>query len=232
MKRYILRSASPNDSYLGVWNRVNNERKAMDVFAGLCLGILADGEINDREARFLHGWIKFHSALLPEIIVVSILESLYSFMNGLDTSELENENLIQILNQILGGQSGEPKSRHDNLHHSNPACGLIFDTICATTVPSIVGLEIVVSGSFLRGGVSDVAKEISRLGGVPRTDAPREKTSFLVIGEKGSSQWATTLIGNKAQKALEMKQRGHAILIIREVDFFTHLQLLTRNRAL
>ena len=223
MKRYVLRGSSTKTCYLDVWNKANNERKSLDVLAGLCLGILADGETNDKEAQFLHDWLNLNSHLLPSVIVSQLLAALNSFRNGSDTSESEIQKLTQLLHQVLGISPAKLQNQHANCSSGNPACGLIFDKICAASVPVISGLEIVVSGSFLRGSVSEVIQEISTFGGIPRTEAPRTKTSFLVIGEQGSSQWATSIIGNKAQKALDMKSAGHSIQIFRESDFFAHL---------
>ena len=127
MKRYVLTHTFEEANYLDVWNRANNERKALDVLAGLCLGILADGETNSRETKFLLHWLKQNQRLLPPIIcrkLIPLLEVLS------DDSQSNHGNLSEfstILGQVVGSSFEEITEIPPN---SNPACGLIFDTIC------------------------------------------------------------------------------------------------------
>lgn len=46
------------------------------------------------------------------------------------------------------------------------------------------------------------------------------KVDYLVVGTKASKKWKHGTHGNKIEKALELKQKGHDIKIISESKFF------------
>jgi len=58
--------------------RENNEAKAIDQLLGICSGILADGVVNEQEAKFFADWVRSHAALEP----ISVASH-----NGLPTGE-------------------------------------------------------------------------------------------------------------------------------------------------
>jgi len=219
MKRYILAYPSSEDILIAQWNRVNNERKALDVLTGLCLGILADGETNSREARFLHNWVLQTSSLLPDQIADPLLSILDELSKEKDLTEVQNKNLCQILQQILGVSADTNIPRNHN-----PATDLIFDLIEDPESFDISGLEIVISGQFSFGRKSQVLAEILAFGGLPRDEAPTGKTKILLVGCHGSNQWTTSLMGSKAEKVLERRSKGQEILILKESDFFAFLK--------
>lgn len=226
MKRYILES--PPEALQKLWNRPNNERKAIDMLAGLCLGILADGETNSREATFLLRWIEKQKDLLPTFIYQKLEPILEKLASDNDPRDIDLKELVSVLKKVVGAASDDNFPTCSGTE-SHPACDLMFDVFLPETPFSLQNIEVVVSGAFLRGSISVVVKEIASYGGLPRTEAPRDRTSLLVIGELGSSQWATAVIGNKAQKAITMRDAGHHIKIVRESDFFGILDLLPKG---
>ncbi|HEY8932189.1 MAG TPA: BRCT domain-containing protein, partial [Rariglobus sp.] len=130
-------------------------------------------------------------------------------------AEIEEEHL-QSLSTLLYQTVGID-------HHSpdqNPACGLLFDSF-PTEVDSLEDLEIVVSGEFSLGPKKQLMAQILKLGGIARDAAPTKRTSIIVVGEKGSTQWTTSLYGSKIEKALELRGLGQELWILRETEFFT-----------
>jgi NAD-dependent DNA ligase len=212
MRRYFLHQTPSNHSLLERWNGVNNTRKALDVLAGLCLGILADGETNSREADFLRSWIKSFSHRLPGEIVGKLLPILDQLANEAEIEEEYLGSLSALLYQTVG--------INHRSSDQNPACGLLFDSF-PTELESLEDLEIVVSGEFNLGPKRQLMAQITKLGGVARDAAPTKRTSFIVVGEKGSTQWTTSLYGSKIEKALELRSLGQELWILRETDFFT-----------
>jgi NAD-dependent DNA ligase len=220
MKRYLLHRAPDNQFLIERWNSENNTRKALDVLAGLCLGILADGETNSREADFLRSWIKNFAHRLPN----EILEKLLPILDLLASeSEIEDE-LLQSLSALLHQTVGIDNQNPDPLQNS--ACGLIFDKF-PTEWNSIEDLEVVLSGEFSLGSKKHLMAKILALGGIPRDEAPTKRTAIIVVGEKGSTQWTTSLYGSKIEKALVLRNLGQEILILRETEFFPTISAFT-----
>jgi NAD-dependent DNA ligase len=225
MKRYTLKIESNDQLLLDRWNRGNNDRKVLDVLAGLCLGILADGETNSKEAKFLRSWIGRFSEHIPHSISNKLIPILDHLGNGSEVQDRLLQDLSNLLYQAVGIDNQRPLT--DNLKHTdqNPACGLIFDTL-PTGLESIENLEIVVSGDFSIISRKQMMEKISQLGGLARNEAPTKNTYMVVVGEKGSGQWATSLYGTKIEKAMSLRESGQTILIIRENEFISAIRSL------
>jgi hypothetical protein len=57
---------------------------------------------------------------------------------------------------------------------------------------------------------------LKNLGASPRECIPTQNTKLVLVGGKGSTDWSTSQLGNKIQKALELRANGYDIMIIPE----------------
>lgn len=46
---------------------------------------------------------------------------------------------------------------------------------------------------------------------------------YLIIGADANRAWAYSCFGRKVEKAIELRKRGHKLLIVHEVDFWDAL---------
>ncbi|MCR4749320.1 MAG: BRCT domain-containing protein [Lachnospiraceae bacterium] len=78
--------------------------------------------------------------------------------------------------------------------------------------------DVVVTGDFDFGSRQDVYSFIENAGGIIDNNV-KKATDFVVVGCKGSDAWKTGNYGGKIQKAIELKDKGEHIEIVKENDF-------------
>ena len=224
MKTYILRSYPPPEILYKSYGHGNDERKALDVLAGLCMGILADGETNSKEAQFLKIWIEHNSRLLPPQILVRFIPILNQLASEKVVTESELCKLTELMLSVVGIEPNEGLlSQNTESWNFHKPCALIFDKLDMGTF-SIKGVEVIVTGQFETFRRSKVMEMITENGGLARDNYPTIMTRVVVVGSKGSPQWTSANLGDKIKSALRLKQIGHDILIIRESDFLRYIK--------
>jgi len=200
MRTYILRP--PQSKPVSSFRQKLEGRKAIDVLAGLCLGVLADGEINSREANFLKDWILLHAESLPAFVLIKLIPKLNVLKTGADAPV----ELLQELAKLLGDLVGldEPSENGDSNLASSAGrpSKLIFDDLDEPI--SFLGLEVVVTGNFENISRTKVMDRLYELGALPRDAAPTIHTELVIVGQKGSRAWASRHFGSKIERALEM----------------------------
>lgn len=215
MTRYILHQGEAEARLLTKWNVVSNQRKAYDVLCGIALGILADGEFSDQEARFLVGWLEGNGSDLSQVFLRRLLPIIRSAALSHPLSETQLAEFSSILLEIAVGQSGPPTHAPERHTKQGRPCGLVFDDLPPAMI-RFDGIEFVVTGEFRTGRRKDILAQISRKGAIAQSEPPTVATRYLVVGEVGSEAWAYSGLGRKIEKALDMKDSGHEIAIIRE----------------
>ena len=194
-------------------NIENNISKAFDRLIGLCIGILADGELNRHEAIFFREWVDQIAELepiwpFPEIS--NELNNIYS--NG--ESEAEQTCLVkQLIEKILGSDHGSDKSIQDSYSsdlplNSPPPSKIVFE-----------GSQFVLTGRFEFGTRAKVIDKIEELKGCFKDGFPNKETNYLVIGSHVSRDWLYTSYGRKIERAIELRNDGHPIVIISEAQW-------------
>lgn len=219
MRTYKLNTPEPSLALIARWNCVNNRRKAIDVFTGLALGLLADGTVNSKEALFLNEWIDVNRGELPPQLVANLSSKLEILSKSEDLHETDLTVLAEILIESIGFHSDKVEAEQVG----RPS-GLIFDDISASDICFIDSI-FVLSGTFEQGSKSEVSEVIEKLGGFPSTSTPNKKTNYVVVGGKGSSQWVTSSLGSKIRRALDLKKDGLKIHIISEEVFWKAIEI-------
>jgi NAD-dependent DNA ligase len=213
MRRYIL--YRHNQFTSEDLQRKLEGRKALDVLTGLSLGLLADGEINSREAAFLKEWINRNGASLPDFVTKKI-GPILEMLQGASLVSLDTlEELAEALMALVGLDINSLEINNKNLvATAGLPSQLIFDR---PEMPiSFEGHEVVITGKFSTSSRRDVIQQLKNLGAFPRECIPTQNTKLVLVGGKGSTDWSTSQLGNKIQKALELRANGYDIMIIPE----------------
>lgn len=194
-----------------------NILKAVEHLLGLCRGVMADGEINDREIAVLATWMANNQNLLVEHPVGRVLVARVARVldDGVVTDD-ERSDLQSALEQILGGGvlddagAGGLSSTAGQSSNDGP---VLFE-----------GRRFVVTGKFLYGPRRIVEEEIQRRGGELLT-AVSPRTHVVVVGTMGSRDWTNTSFGTKLEKVYALQEAGHPIRIVAEPTWVEALRL-------
>jgi len=218
LKTYILKPRREHHS-LSRYNAKNNQRKAVDVLTGISLGILADGNICSKESAFLATWLEYNAEELPSIYMQKLRPFLEQASASKEVDKLVREEFVNVLMDIIGHEPSPPEEAAPiTAGRVGKPTNIIFDGLPATEI-SFENNEFCLSGEFVHGSRRLMKKTITDLGGINSPSIPRIATNYLVVGMKGSDQWSNSVLGNKIEQALKMKEKGYEILIITEQVF-------------
>jgi NAD-dependent DNA ligase len=187
----------------------NNISKAIDQLSGICSGILADGEVNEAEARFFADYVRKFSAYEPVWPFTEILARVNRIFSDGHCDEDEREELKGVMEELCGyfNQNNPSETYSTTLPLDNPLPNSII----------FPERNFVITGRFAYGTRSKVEEAISKLGGISTSSAPTAKTHYLVIGLFASRDWANTNYGRKIERARELRDEiGSGISIISE----------------
>ena len=197
-------SASPNP-----YRRAASERRVatrnMDELIGMCRMVLADGVVEDHEARFLLDWIEnnYHAAQeWPGSILYPRLTA--ALADGHLDADEESE-LLTVLAKVAGGPpSGANPSVSGAIPFNDPPPPVVFKLNC-----------FALTGQFLYGPRKNVEAAIELRGGRVATSVSG-RCQYLIVGTFGSEEWLHSTHGRKIIKAVELKASGKAICIMSE----------------
>lgn len=99
--------------------------------------------------------------------------------------------------------------------------------LCTDPAPIIYkGKTFVLTGDFIAGTRTNCEKEIEHQGGTTQKRVTL-KTDYLIIGDKGSSDWVHQTFGRKIERAVQLRDNGHKIAIISEQNWIESLKDIT-----
>jgi NAD-dependent DNA ligase len=227
MRRYILKSpefAAKSEAWS---SRNNSERKAFDVLTGLALGILADGELTAKEASFLARWIEANTQALPEKFIRKLLPVIRTAGRGEDIPDEELASIALLLESIVCSD-GSPDPLVKPPTAIGTPCSLIFDEVDLAEI-RIFGCEFIFTGNFLCGSKKELMDRTDRLGASAKSANPTRNTDYVVVGSKGSEQWAFSGLGRKVEHALKLREESCKLRIIREEIFIQVLERVDQS---
>jgi NAD-dependent DNA ligase len=182
---------------------------------GLARGLLADGVVTDTEAMLLRDWVARHQDALEHWAVKTVHHRLTTHFEDGVIDDAERADLKQLLDQLVGGE-----------------LSAVCNTDGATTLPLnqpppiIVwsGMTYVFTGKFAWGTRQDCEREVERRGGACDKNITK-RTSFLVIGTFGSTDWVHTAFGRKIEKAVSYRDAGVLLRIVGEDHWASALEI-------
>lgn len=196
------------------FNQARIDRRSADALVGLAAGVVADGVVNQEEARFLKQWIETNLAHLGDPVINLLYQRIQAMLldNVLDADE--SADLLQLLQRFAGLKLAKPdeqaKSFTPNpLPLNHPAPELVFeDHVFVFTGTMAFGPRkacealVIERGGLIGAGVS-------------------KKIHYLVIGSIGNDQWLHSTYGTKIIRAVELREEGSPIAIVGE-DHWQH----------
>lgn len=182
--------------------------QAVNELIGICRGIIADEQVNEREVLYLDAWLRNHhdaTAAWPGNAIADRIRKVLA--DGVIAPE-ETSDLLETLTSLVGDAVDEGVSTRLPVTDSAPV--------------DFEGNRFCVTGLFLFGGRPAVHRAIEIRGGIPQ---PRITTDldYLIIGTAASREWAGTSFGRKIETAIRYREGGHPIRIISEEHWIDSL---------
>lgn len=181
-----------------------SDRK-VDELIGICRGIMADGNINKKEAEYLLSWVESNREFAQSYPFNIIYTRVSSMLSDNVFDDEEKQELLEIMVKLTGGEiiGDDTESMSSTL----PLC-VPFPTIVFS------GSSFVFTGIFTTGARKILEELVKELGGIIH-DIVKKDTDYLVIGDIGSKDWAHSSYGRKIEKAVEYrdnKETGISII--------------------
>lgn len=183
-------------------------KRSCESLLGICGGLIADGQLNDLEIKFLRTWLNEHSELAstwPGEVVMRRIESVLE--DGVVSDE-ERTHLLTTLEQLVGGsfvETGAVPSAASDL------------PVDAQEVVTVAGKSFCFTGQFLYGTRRTCEAAVTARGG--SVSSVKRSLDFLVIGELSSREWKFTSFGTKIQEAVALREQGHCLKVVSEAQW-------------
>ena len=164
--------------------------RSMQELMGLIRGIGADRKINVAEAMGLRNWMSSNESLYGDKTFVKVFSTLEDVLVDEFVSAEEEAALLDVFDSVIN-----PGTDRGGVEVS--------------------GKSFCLTGDFLAGSRRDVAGAIEARGGAVCNGVSR-KVDYVVVGGKGSDQYAFGSYGTRVKKAMELQDGGCPIRIIYE----------------
>jgi NAD-dependent DNA ligase len=191
----------------------NEMRQSCAALVGIVQGILADGELQDREVTFLQSWLRGAESVAltrPGSAIYAQVNDILA--DGIITTE-ERAHLTDTLLRLVGGTL-------DELAESSHVSELPIDAHAEIDVPQRV---FCFTGDFVFGPRPICERAVSTRGGIISASVTK-KLHYLVVGGLGSAEWKHGSFGTKIEKAVEYRQSGIPIKIVHEDTWASSLR--------
>lgn len=188
------------------WTYTRLLKRSCESLLGISAGIMADGELNDQEIKYLENWLGDNLPLASTWPGEVIYTRIKAILIDNKITEDERDHLKQTLSDLIGGTLQETGAA------SGASTSLPVDNV--ETI-DIEGNIFCFTGNFLYGTRNACELAITERGGtaIPRI---RKDLNYLVIGTMASRDWANTSHGRKIEKAMEFKKDNCPIYIVEE----------------
>lgn len=185
--------------------------------SGMIHGIMADGEISDKEVDALNAWIKANDFLSGTYPFDELNSLLSSILEDKKIDEDERNTLLAFFSNIIEFKNSFNLIERDFVDLREKYS---VDGICASC-PEVVleGKTFCFTGESYRATRKEIAEVVTQLGGVFRNNVS-SKTDYLIVGNAGNPCWAYACYGRKIEEAMELRKNGGHIVIVNETDFW------------
>ncbi len=173
--------------------------KATNEIVGLVRGLLADGEVNEKEVTYLRDWINSRPDVLNDKLVLSLAARIQRVLtDGIVT--LEELAEVKSLLTEYAGEGQQPTT----LPLDNPMPDIQFREKC-----------FCFTGAFVSGKRSWCHEQTEQRGGLAVDDVNYD-LHYLVIGSKVSAAWVNQTYGRKIEAAVGIREKSRALAIVNE----------------
>lgn len=192
----------------------NTVTSDLQILQGLCHGILADGNINEKEVFDLNKWLEENEHLSTYYPYDELRSLILSIISDNKVDEEEKIILKAYFKQFVNLKDNKISEQIKDETSDIQISGL------CTSDPNVTfeNKTFCITGVLKRGNRENLQNDIIKLGGIP-TESVNKKTDYLIIGDNGNPAWAFSCYGRKVEKALTLRKEGHTIMLIHEFDF-------------
>lgn len=190
---------------------------SVQFLSGLVHGLMADGELSDREILSLKAWIDANQFLEGTYPFDEIRSLLGAILEDRVITAEEREQLMAFFSNVIDFTASYNLVEKD---YSDLRNKYSIDGICATC-PEIEfkGKTFVFTGESYRAKRAEISETVLRLGGIPRSGVT-SKTDYLIVGNAGNPCWAYACYGRKIEEAVALRKEGGCVVIVNETDFW------------
>ena len=190
---------------------------SIQFLSGMLHGLLADGELSDKEISTLKAWIDANDFLAGTYPFDEINSLLYVILEDKKITQREREALMALFSGVIDFASSYNLSENE---FSRLRRKYSIGGICAVCPEiSFGGKLFCFTGESYRAKRADIVQVIEQLGGKART-AVSAKTDYLVVGNAGNPCWAYACYGRKIEEAVNLRKEGAGVVIVNETDFW------------
>ena len=194
---------------------------SIQFLAGLVHGIMADGELSDREIASLKSWLETNAFLAGTYPFDEINSLLYAVLEDKVITSDEREQLMAFFGNLIEFKDSFNLNEGDfkALQEKYSIGG-----VCAIC-PEITFENKVFcfTGESYRATRNVMAEAVRTLGGVARGNVS-VKTDYLVVGNAGNPCWAYACYGRKIEEAVQLRKDGAKVIIVNETDFWDAIE--------
>lgn len=190
---------------------------SIQFLSGMLHGLMADGELSDKELLTLKAWLNANTFLAGTYPFDEINSLLYVILEDKKITQREREALMALFGGVIDFTSSYNLSEKEFTHLREKYS---ISGICAVCPEiSFEGKTFCFTGESYRAKRSEIAEAVVKLGGIARTSVSA-KTDYLIVGNAGNPCWAYACYGRKIEEAVNLRKQGAGIVIVNETDFW------------
>jgi len=180
---------------------------------GICQGLIADNDVNQKEAEFLLHWLKNNPEIAATYPANILTERLVEFFEDGIIDDEESKDLLEILHRMTGeGKINCDEKRSISLGFDDPAPSVCF-----------IGEYFCLTGEFREFKRRDVERILTQAGAFIKNNVLKTLPMYLVVGELCTAEWKFSNYGRKIEKAMAYRDEGYPIKIIPEKHMWSEL---------
>lgn len=188
-------------------------RRGCESLIGICSGLIADGELNDKEIVFLSTWLAENESIAQTWPGEAVFSRVREVLADGVVTDSERAYLVATLEGLVGGSFSDTGAIGDG-----PNTLPINDD----AVVEAAGKSFCFTGQFIFGTRTACEQAVENRGGLV-SGTVAKKTNYLVIGNLASRAWKNTSHGTKIEHAVQLQSQGTSIQIISEARWVRSL---------
>ncbi len=177
--------------------RISDATKAKNNLKDLLEYVISDGRVSTEEGIALLIFLNDHEDIIKDPLIDPIVTELTKCANDCYIDDEESAHLLKLFSRYVNPADAQPTPANIEID----------------------GKSFVLTGDFSYGSKDEVAQYIEQHGGTVKSGVTKT-LDYVVIGSLGSSKWGMGTYGSKVAKAMEWQDKGSAVQIIKEEDFF------------
>ena len=182
---------------------------------GICKGIIADGNVCQREADFLLRWLQNNEDAACIYPGCMLAERLVEIFEDGKMDENEAKELLDLLQNLAGDKDVADGTEHRSttfgFDDPPPEITFVDDYFCLT-------------GVFEYGMREEVEKILKQIGAHIKKNIVKKVPLYLVVGTFCTEEWKFSNYGRKLEQAMALRKDGYEIAIVSEAHMFDELE--------